>query len=104
MPCHIKFKNSDWNEGSLFQPPPPQPPLSYKWNPITYGNKYSPRIDYNRQLQQYSRNFFQQNNQQMRRVGRSIMNRNVPYEEWEHHQAHRDRRDLYESILAASPL
>lgn len=104
MPCHTKFKNSDWNEGSLFQPPPPQPPLSYKWNPITYSNKYSPRIDYNRQLQPYSRNFFQQNNQQMRRVGRSILNLNVPYEEWEHHQANRDRRDLYESILAASPL
>lgn len=70
---------------------------------MTYGNKFSPRIDYNRQLQPYSRHF-PHNNQQMRRVGRSIINRNVPYEEWEHHQAHRDRRDLYGSILAASPL
>lgn len=54
--------------------------------------------------QQYSRNLF--SNYQQTRAGRSIINQHESHEDedWEHYRAHRDRRDLYESILAFSPL
>jgi hypothetical protein len=113
---HSQFsKYRNWNEVDLhkFKPPLPQQPLSYKWNPMTYRNVYQyptqlNRVDLNRQLAlpsstSYSRNLITNNQQTWPRVGRSIINRN---EEWEHrhYQAHRDRRDLYERIEAASPL
>lgn len=68
---------------------------------------YRNRIDYNRQLQTpFSRNFNQNYQRFLPQVNRSIIKQqqNFPDEEWKHYQAHRDRRDLYERILAASPL
>lgn len=54
--------------------------------------------------EQYSRNLI--SNYQQTRVGRSIINQHESdvEEDWEHYRAHRDRRDLYERIQAASPL